>query len=592
MRASNARDGLRVKAIAGTRVVMIALDYPEERTTNLLGFAIGRKLSGSNDRFEWLPTLKVFKSVVPNPRPALKGERPLYRTDKHPLQGFLWSDYEAEPDKRYVYRVVPMFGPAKALKRGTAVDVDVKTESEAQGTHRVFFNRGAIASQAFSREFDNRRPTPAELENVDHPETKWLSRGLLEACLRFIDGVPDGEALRVVAYEFTYKPVLDALRRALDRGVDVRIVYQDTSGKGEQPNETAIVRSRIPAKVGRRVVLFPRDPYGTGLPHNKFIVHLRDNKPIRVWTGSTNFTPSGFLGQTNVGHIVNDPAVAGTYLEYWKLLATDPDREAARAGVQELTPHPPNVVPANSTTVVFSPRDSSKLLTYYGQRIQDAVNCACLTAAFGVNDTLAERLASPDDILRFLLLEKPASDTLEAVLRAEPDVITAYGVPLGEMYEFKDGEATARREIEDFELDKWFLEEDHFRANNDGFVFFVHTKFLLIDPLSDDPLVCTGSANFSAKSLLENDENMLFVRGDTRVADIYATEFDRIFRHFQARDIMNELAAKGVKAQKPFLKGTSAWTKRHYAKGTFQCRRREMFFAEPQSSWADEAAKR
>src|SRR6266446_4451437 len=29
-----------------------------------------------------------------------------------------------------------------------------------------------------------------------------------------------------------------------------------------------------------------------------------------VWTGSTNFTPAGFLGQTNVGHLVDDPGTA------------------------------------------------------------------------------------------------------------------------------------------------------------------------------------------------------------------------------------------------------------------------------------------
>ena len=33
-----------------------------------------------------------------------------------------------------------------------------------------------------------------------------------------------------------------------------------------------------------------------------------------------------------------------------------------------------------------------------------------------------------------------------------------------------------------------------------------HTKFLLVDALADDPLVCTGSANFSSGSLTENDE--------------------------------------------------------------------------------------
>jgi phosphatidylserine/phosphatidylglycerophosphate/cardiolipin synthase-like enzyme len=44
---------------------------------------------------------------------------------------------------------------------------------------------------------------------------------------------------------------------------------------------------------------------------------------------------------------------------------------------------------------------------------------------------------------------------------------------------------------------------------------------MLVDPLCDDPLIITGSANFSDASTTKNDENMLVIRGDTRVADIY-----------------------------------------------------------------------
>jgi phosphatidylserine/phosphatidylglycerophosphate/cardiolipin synthase-like enzyme len=118
--------------------------------------------------------------------------------------------------------------------------------------------------------------------------------------------------------------------------------------------------------------------------------------------------------------------------------------------------------------------------------------------------------------------------------------------------------------------------EDHFR--HQGFVFFVHTKFLLIDPLSDDPLVCSGSANFSPKSLKENDENMLLIRGSTRVADIYLTEFDRLFRHFYFRDVANEIEAKGGEAKGAFLDETDSWTDSYFRPGAFKTRRREMFF--------------
>ena len=42
-------------------------------------------------------------------------------------------------------------------------------------------------------------------------------------------------------------------------------------------------------------------------------------------------------------------------------------------------------------------------------------------------------------------------------------------------------------------------------------VRYVHNKFMLVDPLSDDPVVVAGSANFSDASTTKNDENMIVV---------------------------------------------------------------------------------
>jgi len=238
---------------------------------------------------------------------------------------------------------------------------------------------------------------------------------------------------------------------------------------------------------------------------------------------------------------------------------------------------------------VFSPRPKSDLLKWYGNRIRDAAGSVMFTAAFGVAKQLVPPLAKNRDFLRFVLMEKPPTEAVKKALTKDRDLIISYGAVLGEMYTFKDGKPIARKKIKEFDLDKWFLLEDHHRHK--GFVFFVHTKFLLIDPLSDDPLVCSGSANFSSNSLLQNDENMLLIRGDTRVADIYLTEFDRIFRHFYFRDVANEIEAKGGAAKGAFLEETSKWTDSYFKPAAFKTRRREMFFADPSESWVENAAK-
>jgi len=582
MRGQNKAGDFSVKVIAGTHTILLALDCPEPRRHGLLGFAFKREnLDSSAAGPKWLRSLKVFKSVIPVPEP---GKR--YSTWEHPIQSFLWGDYTAQPGTRYKFTIVPMYGQPGALDPQPGVEVEVRTERESDGIHGVWFNRGAIASQAFARAFGN--GAPSKPDDPNHRETAWLSRGLLEACLRFIDETPAGDGLRVAAYEFTYLPVLKALQAALERGVDVRIVYHAVKN-GDSANDAAIQSAGLRRTFNGRKVLYKRTE--PKIPHNKFIVRLAGNsQPSEVWTGSTNFTPSGFLGQTNVGHLVRDAGTAAQFLDYWKLLSGDPRLANARARVMALTPNPPALIDPNAISRVFSPRPKSEMLKWYGERIEDATGTVMFTAAFGVTEKLVGPLARNRDFLRYILMEKPPSRAQKAKLRKDRDLIISYGAVLGEMYRFVNGNPVARRRIAEFDLDKWYLREEHFRRS--GFVFFVHTKFLMIDPLSDDPLVCTGSANFSPNSLLQNDENMLIIRGGTRVADIYLTEFDRIFRHFYFRNVANEIEAEGGDAEGAFLDETSAWTDSYFRPGAFKTRRREMFFKRPARNWTDNAAPR
>jgi hypothetical protein len=85
---------------------------------------------------------------------------------------------------------------------------------------------------------------------------------------------------------------------------------------------------------------------------------------------------------------------------------------------------------------------------------------------------------------------------------------------------------------------------------------------------------------------------MLLVRGDIRVADIYMTEFDSIFRHFYFRNIGNELHDKGDAAKGAFLDETDAWTESYFRPSGLKSLRRQMFFASPKPTWFENAAAR
>ena len=179
-------------------------------------------------------------------------------------------------------------------------------------THDVFFNRGVASSQAYADRFGNERPD--KLPAARRTEAlQWLSRELDEALLAFIAQAGRQDALLCCFYEFHYLPVVKALKGAIDRGVDVRIIvdakenaYTDKEGHPHEsfPREENLRTIPSAEILNERVILREANP--SDIQHNKFMVLLKgkEKKPAEVWTGSTNISMSGIHGQTNVGHWV------------------------------------------------------------------------------------------------------------------------------------------------------------------------------------------------------------------------------------------------------------------------------------------------
>jgi len=157
-------------------------------------------------------------------------------------------------------------------------------------------------------------------------------------------------------------------------------------------------------------------------------------------------------------------------------------------------------------------------LELYVELLDEANDLSYITFAFTVPDLFKAALKnnSSDGPPCFLLLEKedrpvPNSTKPFVRLNADDNVYTASGAEL---------QTT---------LGKWVVETDTRKLGLNQHVAFIHCKFLLHDALGDVPIVVTGSANFSTASTNDNDENMVILRGDRRVADIYSTEFNRLF---------------------------------------------------------------
>ena len=208
-----------------------------------------------------------------------------------------------------------MYGAPAALDPGTAVSIDIRMEPAEGGVHEIHFNRGAVASQEYARRFQNRKPDQV----ADGSAYRWLSRGLEEAFVAFIARAKNEDyALRAAVYEFQWSSVLAAFKEAVKNKANVRIIYDAVPGaSGPKTKNNAAIKKAALTKY-----CIPRTK--GKLMHNKFIVLLKNGKPIAVWTGSTNATANGIFGHLNVGHVINDAAVATRYFEYWQVLSKDP----------------------------------------------------------------------------------------------------------------------------------------------------------------------------------------------------------------------------------------------------------------------------
>ncbi len=98
---------------------------------------------------------------------------------------------------------------------------------------------------------------------------------------------------------------------------------------------------------------------------------------------------------------------------------------------------------------------------------------------------------------------------------------------------------------------------------------------MLIDPLTSSPIVMAGSANFSNASSTENDENMLIVRNNNRVADIYLGEFMRLYNHHAFREFVEQNGAAALSIAPSNLRLDDWW--QGYFGDTARSRQRQFF---------------
>lgn len=562
MRAKMTENGLSVQIIAGTHNAIIGIDLQEENRIGCLGFSIERTDLGNGQNSKakadaprrWLPNMLQF--------PNATAEAPT--TENAPLQKFRWGDYTLKPGHTYRYRVIPKYGTPEKLttseKFPNGIEVEITTECIDRADHSIFFNRGAAASKAFEAKFPK-----IDLEDMDNAETinakKWLSRGLEEALIAFLRMATNSSwVIHAAIYEFQKSEFVSEIKNAVERGVEVRIIYH-ARDRGEKDhtrerNESAIKEAKL-----ENVVIPRKSSPSNAIMHNKFVILLQkdSNKilPKAVWTGSTNWTDGAIYGQLNVGHAIYIESVAETYEKYFQILNEDPDSATIKNALAELAPVPEKLLEEAHITPMLSPQKDDSMLHLYA-RLCAGASSLLISAPFALSPIIRDTLYQEDGPkLRFFLIDKNLalgeSEEIEVIQRSPANSIAAA--------------VTLKSPIHDYQ-GKLLSGNESFHHRG----IHIHTKVILVDPFGDDPIVVTGSANFSNNSTVENDSNTLVIRGDTVVADIYSTEFMRMFEHyhFRAKQAANP-------RNKFFLIENDSWTEKFYIPGSLKEEDRLLF---------------
>jgi phosphatidylserine/phosphatidylglycerophosphate/cardiolipin synthase-like enzyme len=285
------------------------------------------------------------------------------------------------------------------------------------------------------------------------------------------------QSIDLAIYSFDRKSILNALLKAKARGVKIRVITE----KDIYNNPCYRITYRTLKKAGIPLKLDNNVNEYENLMHHKFIVidkHL-------IWTGSCNLTNSGFEWNANDAILIDSTDLAKAYIEEF----------------EEMFVH-----------------------NKWGKDKSDTNE-----ELFDVDGTLVELYTSPQDNLEKRIIEiiDKARDSIYLVMfyLTNDNIYWALRRAISRGVKVKgifDERGVSNNFAEALDLIK--------TKNGvvDALAGLAHHKFAIVDKDSAEPVVITGSANWSYSGTRYNDENTLIIH-DPKVARTFFTHWQKLY---------------------------------------------------------------
>lgn len=543
------RGTLRVRAYQGDGAVLLAMDMNRADVTSLAGFAI--KCTPEKGTPYWLSNRLSFTSAYTKDHTA--EDREWTPSNEAPFQKFWWTDFPRGEPATCTYEVTAMMHSNNGLVPGPKASQKVQVGPYTKDSLTVAFTRGYISSQAYATEFKNAEIVPAQ-RTIDfdtkpfEKQYEWLGANARRVVFEFLDeAVKDRSiTLDVFAYDID-EP--DIVRRLASLGNRLRIIFDDCDEHDKPTKLEPKVWKEIQASAGKANVAFG---HFKRFSHDKIFIQKRNGQPVKVLTGSANWSIRGLYVQANSVLVFDNRDTAKLYEDSFQAsfdalpkgkrgdtkLNTAATKTFAKSDVaKQWFKVASKGLPDFS--VAFSPHaDAEVSLEQVAERVAGAKSSVLfaimqLSGGGKVMDAIRSMVKRRD------IFTYGVSESTTGLQLYKPDSPNAVGIPFG------------------------FLEKhvpQPFRAEwSGGRGMHIHHKFIVVDFNGDNPVAYMGSSNLASGGEQSNGDNLLEVR-DPAIARLYAVEAIRLVDHYHFRASLTTATA----AKPLALAQDGSWTARYY----------------------------
>lgn len=563
--ATKTNHAVTLTAYRGDAKTLLAFNLPSKKLArNLAGFTVLVQPHGHAAYY--LHNALRFESPG---RHAQDAGQPPDASVNAPIHKFRWVHVPGSVHQgvapfmgKYTYTVTPRYFDGHrsllSLDQSKSASVTIEVSNFRRAGLALGFTRGYVQSDAFVRHFGRKariRPKGKALlfdtQAVSGADDRgnqysfaeqyaWLGFTARDQLFELIQGVLADKKLRldVFAYDFNEPDIAQALLTLAGEG-RVRMILDNAAlhhSRSKPTPEDAFEALFLQAATGKAQILRGRF---ARYAHDKIFIVCRGTRPIKVLTGSTNFSVTGLYVNSNHVLVFTDREVTAKYAELFETAWTGAAKRAAFLKAPIATgifrPASSGLPPIEITFAPHPPEFASAILEGVAQRVamesrKSKTVGSVLFAVMAIDHGLSpvyealKHLHADLDVFSFGI-----SDSTRGISLYEP------GKRKGVLVTGKPGKTT--------------LPPPFNQVPDIGIGHQVHHKFVVCGFNTDDAVVYCGSSNLAIGGESENGDNLLAIH-DRGIATVFAIEALLLVDHFQFLDRLKTKApaAKTAKA--------------------------------------------